>query len=123
MLWVLVEVIYDAFCNRLLEDEFQKTNESDSDESSGRPQSESLHTLSEGDFTNENFDVDGLDDSLTCDYCEKPFREGKGNWDSGLQMMLCRYCRIWWDTYGHYATAGGGSGVAYPLSTYEGGQA
>lgn len=97
------EARYENYWDRMMAEDLANGNEDED----GAPRSvtERLHALTEGEYEKvqtERFEVDDLDGTLDCMYCEKPLGE-KGVWDNGLQMMLCRYCQKWWDDFGHYS--------------------
>ncbi len=118
---------YEEYWNRMFEQgvaygisqdsqsDSQSDSEEDSSESRGR-----LHELSESNFKSTRFEVDDLEGTIECMYCDGPMGH-TGVWDDGLQMMLCDKCQRWWDQYGEYATSGGAP--PYPLAIYKGGQA
>jgi hypothetical protein len=99
------EARYESYWDKMMAEESARESESDSSESESE-QPVRLHALSDEEYAqiaNERFEVDDLDGTLDCMYCDKPLGD-KGVWDNGLQMMLCKYCQKWWDDYGHYTT-------------------
>lgn len=111
---------YEEYWNRMFETEsLERNSPRDSDDES-ESSSEGLHSMSEKHFQGNRFEVDDLDGTIECMYCDDPMGD-HGVWDDGLQMMLCQKCQRWWDTYGEYATSGGLP--PFPLAVYKGGQA
>jgi hypothetical protein len=99
------EARYESYWDKMMAEDSARESESDSSESESE-QPVRLHALSDEEYAqiaNERFEVDDLDGTLDCMYCDKPLGD-KGVWDNGLQMMLCKYCQKWWDDYGHYTT-------------------
>lgn len=131
------EARYEAFWTKMMGEEeesesCQISSASGLDESSSaRSVIRSLHDADEkgfaslsdddndNDWTPTRFEVDDVDGTLECGYCQKALGQG-GAWDDGLQMMICRYCQKWWDEYGHYANTSQGK---YALTVYKGGNA
>ena len=121
------EARYEEFWNRLM-DEDEAANlpsESESDYNGSKIANvvSRIHDQSELQFNTNRFEVDDVDGTLECGYCDKPMGQG-GVWDDGLQMMLCRYCQKWWDEYGHYSASNQpNKKTSTSLAVYNGGHA
>lgn len=111
---------YERYWNQMfLEGLNSKDSQSDSEEGSSE-QRERLHEMADSQFQSLRFEVEDLDGTIDCGYCDNPLGS-EGVWDDGLQLILCKRCQTWWDHYGQYAT--GSSAASYPLAIYKGGQA
>lgn len=113
------EARYENYWNQMMAEDSAKRSENDLDDFESKRTSEDapLHSLTEAEYEQvsiERFEVDDLDGTIMCNYCDKPLGEN-GAWDNGLQMMLCRPCQTWWDEFGGRTAEGQGI-KKYPLA-------
>lgn len=99
---------YEEHWNRLVGDNSQSESDDDFDGTSAGKIVSRLHDQTNEEFLSGSgandhirFEVDDLDGTIDCGYCDRPLGD-KGVWDDGLQLLLCRYCQNWWDNYGQY---------------------
>lgn len=114
------EARYESYWDRMMAEDSARESESDSSDSESKRLSETapLHSLTEAEYEQvsaERFEVDDLDGTIMCNFCDKPLGEN-GSWDNGLQMMICRPCQKWWDTYGSQVKGEGPGMKKYPLA-------
>lgn len=94
---------YDRYWESLAGESYRSRNDDAYDEGGDEKRERSIHSLSDSEYIRTEVEEVG---DMECEYCGRPFYDGTGVYDDGLQMMMCNACIRWWDAYGSKTVEG-----------------